>query len=172
VIPQALVATLLATIAQYTGYAIPGTPPEIEQISHSVLEATYCHRPCKILGLTTPEGVILLDDKLAIGKDPAATSILVHELTHFLQRANASSGTTVNCQLWAERESEAYDVQYRWLREKSPSILSFSQSLSELGPHQMMPRCAEDSGSLGPAQPPSIRQPDRVVLQALPTLIG
>jgi hypothetical protein len=164
VIPQALVATLLATIAQYTGYAIPGTPPDIEQISHRELEATYCHRPCDILGLTTPDGVILLDDKLAIGKDPAATSILVHELTHFLQRANAAGGTPVNCQLWAERESEAYDVQYRWLREKSPSIRSFSQSLSELGPHQMMPRCAEDSGALGPGRVPAFQQPNRVVL--------
>lgn len=163
-IPQALVATLLATIAQYTGYAIPGTPPDIEQISHRQLEAAYCHRPCNILGLTTPDGVILLDDKLAIGKDPAATSILVHELTHFLQRANASRGTPVNCKVWAERESEAYDVQYRWLREKSPSILSFSQSLSELGPHLMMLRCAEDSGSLGPDPRPSFQQPNRVML--------
>ncbi|MDY0885806.1 hypothetical protein ACFPL7_04475 [Dongia soli] len=163
-IPQALVASLLATVAQYTGYAIPGTPPEIEQISHAALEATYCHRPCKILGLTTPEGVILLDDRLAIGKDAAATSILVHELAHFLQRANASSGTTVNCQVWAERESEAYDVQYRWLREKSPSILAFSQSLSELGLHQMIPRCAEDSGSLGGDRRPASPQPDRVML--------
>jgi hypothetical protein len=164
VIPQALVATLLATIAQYTGYAIPGTPPDIEQISHRELEAAYCNRPCNILGLTTPDGVILLDDKLAIGKDPAATSILVHELTHFLQRANASRGAPVNCKVWAERESEAYDVQYRWLREKSPSILSFSQSLSELGPHLMMPRCADDSGSLDPHRGPAFQQPNRVVL--------
>jgi len=150
--PQ-LVTSLLVWIAHATGYAIPGTPPTITLVSHAELENRFCHRSCEILGFTTPEGSILLDDKLQIGKDEAATSILVHELTHFLQRANSVSTAPVTCQLWVDREDEAYDIQYRWLHETSPSIQLLSRAMSELNTHPFLLKCPDGNATINIPQP-------------------
>lgn len=152
-IPQSLVAALLTWIAQSTGYAIPGSPPMIEAVPHAVLEDRFCHHSCAILGFTTPEGEILLDDRLRIGVDTAATSILVHELTHFLQRSNAPAGIAVNCDLWVSREDEAYDIQYRWLHDTAPSIRILSQAMRELNTHPFLLKCPEGNAATGLAQP-------------------
>ena len=85
VIPNTLIAALLTAISGYTGYAIPGEPPRIVALSHDVLAERVCGRPCGVLGFTLSSGEILIDDALQVGGNPAATSILVHELTHFLQ---------------------------------------------------------------------------------------
>jgi hypothetical protein len=150
--PQ-LIASLLVWIAQATGYAIPGTPPTVTLVPHAELENRFCHRSCEILGFTTPEGEILLDDRLKIGKDEAATSILVHELTHFLQRANGAADTPVTCELWVSREDEAYDVQYRWLQETSPSIQLLSQAVRELNTHPFLLKCPDGNATSDIPQP-------------------
>jgi hypothetical protein len=153
VISQSLISALLVWVAHSTGYAIPGTPPDIRQVPHSELEAAFCYRPCAILGLTTPRGTILLDDKLAVGKDPAATSILVHELTHFLQQASAEPNSPADCESWVAREDEAYDMQYRWLHETSPSIRVLSQAMEELGTHPFLLKCTQGNALINGSQP-------------------
>src|SRR5437868_701774 len=80
-----LLASLLVAISEYTGYAIPAALPEIVTLPHEELAAEVCGKPCGVLAFTMPNGRILLDDSIAVGRDPVATSILVHELTHFLQ---------------------------------------------------------------------------------------
>jgi hypothetical protein len=155
-IPPQLIASLLVWIAHATGYAIPGAPPTITLVSHAELENRFCHRSCEILGFTTPEGAILLDDRLKIGADQAATSILVHELTHFLQRANSAPGRSaapVTCQLWVDREDEAYDIQYRWLHETSPSIQLLSQAMTELNTHPFLLKCPDGNAAGNIPQP-------------------
>ncbi len=148
-ISKSLVATLLVWIAQHTGYAIPGDMPEIDQVPYADLESRYCHGPCAILGLTTPQGIVLLDSNLQIDADPAATSILVHELTHFLQRANAPAGMTVDCKTWMAREEEAYDMQYTWLHETAPSIRVLSAAMAELGTQPIILNCTGDHAASG-----------------------
>ncbi|HVI88326.1 MAG TPA: hypothetical protein VM659_08490 [Dongiaceae bacterium] len=150
--PQ-LITSLLVWIAHATGYAIPGTPPTVTLVPHAELEDRFCHRRCEILGFTTSEGSIMLDDRLQIGKDEAATSILVHELTHFLQRANSAANTPVTCDLWVNREDEAYDVQYRWLQETSPSIQLLSQARQELNTHPFLLKCPDGNATSGIPQP-------------------
>jgi hypothetical protein len=113
----------------------------VNLVQHAELEDSFCHRSCDILGFTLPDGTILLDNRLHIGEDVAATSILVHELTHFLQRANSPAGTAVTCELWVSRENEAYDMQYRWLHENSLSIRLLSEAMMELGTHPFMLKC-------------------------------
>src|SRR3546814_3179584 len=102
-----LIASLLVVIAGYTGYALPGTPPVVTFVPHAVLEARACRRPCAVLGFTAPDGTILLDDRLAVDTEPADTSILIHELTHYLQRAGTTDEGPVTCATWIEREHEA-----------------------------------------------------------------
>lgn len=148
-----LIASLLTAIAGYTGYAIPVVAPEIIAIPQSELAEQVCSRPCGVLAFTTPEGRILVDDSLHIGTDPVATSILVHELTHFMQLHahakhdphTASRGATLHlpldCQDWGARESEAYYVQLQWLRDTAPTIREFSLELSRLGARPVFKAC-------------------------------
>lgn len=140
-VPVALVASLLTAVSGYTGYAVPGDPPVVLVLPHPALEAMACTHPCAVMGYAEPDGTIALDESLRIGRDPADTSILVHELTHFLQRAAAGGAPAADCDAWVEREREAYDVQYRWLHDTAPTLRDFSIRLARLGPHPMIPPC-------------------------------
>jgi len=142
VISAKLVASLLVAISGYTGYAIPGTPPHIRTLPHDELAEKVCGRPCRIIGFTTLEGDILLDDSLMVGTDQTATSILVHELTHFLQIRSEDGRPSASCTAWREREREAYDVQYRWLRDHAPNLRTLSLETVKLGPNPVLPECS------------------------------
>lgn len=127
-----LVLTLLIAISGYTGYAIPGEPPRITILSHDDLAQQVCGRPCQVFGFTLPNGEIIIDEALAVGSDPVATSILVHELTHFMQIRSLAHPQPITCQVWSEREREAFEVQKRWLRDFSGSVQTFSVAMSRL----------------------------------------
>ena len=145
-ISSKLVLTLLTTISGYTGYAIPGDLPHIETVPHSVLEQRVCSRPCQVYGFTFPDGEIVIDEALAIGADPVATSILVHELTHFLQMKSIAHPVPITCRIWNDREREAYEVQKRWLRETSANVHVFSVEVARLRFAGMHPLCTDHSG--------------------------
>lgn len=136
-----LVATLLTAISGYTGYAIPGDPPHITTLSHDALAQRVCGRPCQVFGFTWPDGEIVIDQGLRIGTDPVATSILVHELTHFLQFKSVAHPEPVDCRTWNDREREAFSVQTRWLRDNSPSVHVFSVEMVRLNFRGMHPSC-------------------------------
>lgn len=145
-VSAALVAQLLVAVSGYTGYAIPGDLPTVVRVPHAALEAMACGRPCAVLGFAAPDGTIALDDTLHLGADAADTSILVHELTHVLQRAAAGSAPAADCAAWLEREREAYDVQYRWLQDTAPNIRELSLRLVRLGTHPLIPPCRPGEG--------------------------
>lgn len=148
-----LIAALLTAVSGYTGYAIPAKQPDIVALPHAELAEEVCGQPCGVLAFTTPEGRILIDDNLLIGRDPVATSILVHELTHFLQlyaaaehslrlkSEGASLRLPMDCREWNGREQEAYDVQLRWLRDAVPTIRELSLEMSRLGAKPIFKAC-------------------------------
>ena len=90
----------------------------------------------------------MIDEALAIGTDPVATSILVHELTHFLQIKSVARPGPVDCRIWNDREREAFDVQTRWLRDTAVPVRMFSVEMARLN----FARNARDvpNGSLRP----------------------
>ena len=141
IISPKLIAALLVSISQLTGYSIPGDPPRIRPMAHAQLAEEVCGKPCGIIAFTTPEGEILIDESLMIGRDAAATSILVHELTHFLQIKSATGQPAMTCDLWTEREREAYDVQYRWLRGQAPNMRVFSLESARLVINPLLTNC-------------------------------
>ena len=145
-ISSKLVLRLLTTISGYTGYAIPGDLPHIETLPHNVLEQRVCGRPCQVYGFTFPDGEIVIDEALAIGADPVATSILVHELTHFLQMKSVARAAPISCQIWNDREREAFEVQKRWLRETSVNVHVFSVEMARLNLAGVHPMCLDHSG--------------------------
>jgi len=142
IISPKLIASLLVAISQMTGYSIPGEPPRIRPMSHAQLAEEVCGNPCGVVAFTTPKGEILIDESLMIGRDPAATSILVHELTHFLQIKSEVVPAALTCDLWNAREREAYDVQYRWLRMQAPNIRVYSFEARRLN-DPILPNCPE-----------------------------
>lgn len=144
-ISSKLVLTLLTTISSYTGYAIPGDLPHIETMPHGALEQRVCGRPCQVYGFTFPDGEIVMDEALAIGTDPVATSILVHELTHFLQMKSVAHPVSITCRIWNDREREAFEVQTRWLRETSVNVHVFSVEMSRLNMAGIHPMCRDHS---------------------------
>jgi hypothetical protein len=141
-----LVLTLLTAISGYTGYAIPGGLPHIESLPHTALEQRVCGRPCQVYAFTFPNGEIVIDEALAVGADPVATSILVHELTHYLQMNSVAHPRPVTCQLWNDREREAFEVQKRWLRDTSVNFHVFSVQLARLKFGGMHTLCIDHSG--------------------------
>jgi hypothetical protein len=145
-ISSKLVATLLTAISGYTGYAIPGGLPHVESLPHAVLEQRVCGRPCQVYAFTFPNGEIAIDEALAVGSDPVATSILVHELTHFLQLHSVAHPGQVTCRIWNDREREAFDVQTRWLRETSVNVHVFSVEMRRLNLRGMHTMCMDHSG--------------------------
>ena len=140
IISPKLIASLLVWISQTSGYSIPGEPPRVRPMPHAQLADEVCGGPCGVVAFTTPEGHILIDDALMIGRDPAATSILVHELTHFLQIRSEVTPVTMTCDLWNEREREAYDLQYRWLRAQAPNVRVFTFEARRLN-NPILPDC-------------------------------
>ncbi|MEZ5833846.1 MAG: hypothetical protein R3D05_21970 [Dongiaceae bacterium] len=140
-----LVAMLLRAISAYTGYAIPGDAPHITAMSHDELAQVVCGRPCQVYGFTFPSGEIAIDRALAVGRDPVATSILVHELTHYLQIRSIARPQPVDCRLWTDREREAFDVQTRWLRDTVRSIQAFSIDMARLNLANVHESCSDHS---------------------------
>lgn len=140
-----LVLTLLTAISGYTGYAIPGDLPHIEALPHQVLEQRVCGRPCQVYGFTFPNGRIVIDQALAVGADPVATSILVHELTHYLQMNSVAHPRPITCRLWNDREREAFEVQKRWLRDTSVNLHVFSVEMARLNFAGMHTLCMDHS---------------------------
>ncbi len=153
IVSAKLVAALLVSIHGYTGYAIPGDPPHVRMLPHAELAYRVCGADCGVLGFTTPEGEVLLDDSLPVGVDPTATSILVHELTHFLQVRSSEGPLATDCASWREREREAYDVQIRWLRDQAPNLRTFSLEMAALDLHPTLPECAGNGNALVAPQP-------------------
>lgn len=145
-----LVLALLVAISGYTGYAVPGDLPRITTMSHDHLARQVCGRPCRVFGFTLPTGEIIIDETLAVGSDPVATSILVHELTHFLQVRSVARPQPISCEVWSDREREAFEVQIRWLRDFSGSVHTFSEAMSRLNFGAVHTMCFDRSGDTPP----------------------
>jgi hypothetical protein len=142
-----LVSMLLLAIAGYTGFTVPKQHPEISFLSQSELQVRFCGWPCPIHAFFPPGSTIYLERGLNVFHDPASESILVHELTHWMQQANLPHPVAQSCQEWLDREYQAFDVQYRWLRDASPNIGIFSIEMAKLNHGPLVASCPSvDSG--------------------------
>lgn len=93
----------------------PGRCPEIDRVSHQQLEDQACGgRDCKVLGWYPGFGdVIYVDDRLDVENNLFHSSIVVHELVHWLQ---GRAGTLLlDCARSVAAEREAYHIQQLYL---------------------------------------------------------
>src|SRR5215469_3424898 len=143
-----LISMLLLAIAGYTGFAVPKQHPEISFLPRGELQERFCGWPCPIRAFFPPGSTIYLEQGIDIVHDPASESILVHELTHWMQQANLPHPVAQSCQEWLDREYQAFDVQFRWLRDASPNIRAFSIQMAKLNHTPLIARC----GAADPAK--------------------
>ena len=136
-----LISMLLLAIAGYTGFTVPKQHPDLVFLASAELQHRFCGGPCPIHAFFPPGATLYVEQGLDIFHDPASESILVHELTHWLQQSNLPHPVAQSCQEWLDREYQAFDVQYRWLRDASPNIRAFSIQMAKLNHKPLIARC-------------------------------
>lgn len=128
--PDSFIAALLTAIQAISGYAAPTTLPEIVFLPPAMLEQRACVGPCQVYGWFPPGETIYLRSDIDPLNDLWARSILVHEIVHYFQQENIStrprskkifhrhaSESLTPCQLWLNREYEAFTIQLIWYRQ-------------------------------------------------------
>jgi hypothetical protein len=111
-----LLAILMSWSVTLSGYSRPRAAPEIVMAPHSYLIAEACGgRECQVLGWYPPGQKIFLDDRLDPATSLYASSVVVHEMVHFLQQQSGRFEESVDCAFAVEREREAYAVQREFL---------------------------------------------------------
>jgi hypothetical protein len=116
-----LVAELIVAASALSGYPAPSDSPNVVLVAHELLEEKACGQPCRVYGWSPPGATIYLDNRLDLHANLFARSILVHELTHYLQQESGKYSERRTCREWIEREREAYLVQFRWLAREQGS---------------------------------------------------
>ena len=123
-----LFSALLGWAVALSGYPAPADPPQVARVPHEFFVRNACGgRECKVWGWYAGTNVLYIDARLDPATDLLASSVVVHEMTHYLQakagklehRAAAALGESgaalVDCELTIELEREAYAVQQAYL---------------------------------------------------------
>jgi hypothetical protein len=106
-----LYEALLSWAVVLTGYS-----PQVVVTSHAYLEQQACEgRRCKVMGWYPSGSVIYIDEALDVEKDLYASSVVVHEMVHYLQQASGRHAANYSCEEAIEMEREAYAVQQAYL---------------------------------------------------------
>jgi hypothetical protein len=108
-----LYAALMSWAVTLSGYPAPATQPEVVKVPHAELVQKACvGHECKVLGWFPPGNTIFIDDRLDPQKDLRASSIVVHEMVHYLQQESKKFDLAQRtCQTTIALEREAYGTQ-------------------------------------------------------------
>ncbi|MGD8416880.1 MAG: hypothetical protein PVH91_07475 [Pseudomonadales bacterium] len=114
---DATLAMLLGLAANLSGYPLPPEPPHVRFEDHAFFEATVCRAdPCRVVGFYDDAGTIYLDRRFSGLDDEIGSSLLIHELTHYLQERSGAFASG-SCAQNVAREREAYRVQNRYITD-------------------------------------------------------
>ena len=109
-------AVLMSWAVMLSGYDAPLQQAEVVVVPHHYLMKAACHgSECKVLGWFPPGHRIFLDSRLNPQDSLYASSILVHEMVHYLQYTSGKYGRTYSCEAIIEMEREAYRIQSEFL---------------------------------------------------------
>jgi len=113
---EALVAVLLAWIHATAGYAVPDTAPRVEFVQPRLIADIMCdgQPKCPVLAMYLHGDTIFLDDRLDVQRNDYHTSILLHELVHYVQQQSGRFAEN-DCDGWVKEEQEAFRAQAAWL---------------------------------------------------------
>lgn len=117
---EAPVVILLAWIHATTANAIAETAPLVEFVQPRLIADIMCDSEpkCPVLAMYLHGDTIFLDDRLDVQKNEFHTSILLHELVHYVQQQSGRF-READCDSWVKEEREAFRIQTAWLRERT-----------------------------------------------------
>jgi hypothetical protein len=120
-----LYASLLSWAVTLSGYPAPPEPPLVVLKPHAFFVDNACnHHDCKVLGWYAGGRNVYLDETMDPQNDLLASSILVHEMVHYLQGVargdDAVEGgraykSAPSCKQLVHWEFEAYAVQREYI---------------------------------------------------------
>jgi hypothetical protein len=111
-----LYAVLLSWAVTLTGYHAPDHKPTVEMVSPSYLARAACNgRQCKVMGWFPPGETIYLDERLDPEHNLLGSSVVVHEMVHYLQHMSGKYHAPYSCQDSLAMEKEAYMAQRNYL---------------------------------------------------------
>jgi hypothetical protein len=120
-----LLAVLLSWAVTLSGYPAPSQPPEVVKVPHAFFVTNACGgRECKVYGWYAGGKKIYLDERMDPQAQLLASSVVVHEMVHYLQGLSrnggvpakgAAYGELLSCTDAVAMEREAYGVQREFL---------------------------------------------------------
>ena len=119
---QSLLPILLSWASHLSSYPVPEELPEIRYEPHVFFVEHVCGgRECTAVGWYNDRDIVYIDDKYRDQESGFAASLLVHELTHYLQHRSGNFDS-LSCTDSLAREREAYRVQNDYILEAQASF--------------------------------------------------
>ena len=109
-------SALLGWAIELSGYSLPAAEVVVAKVPHAIIVQEACSgSECRVLGFYPRGGgnVVYIDERLDPETSTFHASILVHEMTHWLQGKSGAYGDT--CAQAVDMEREAYGVQQAFL---------------------------------------------------------
>ena len=125
---DAILAILLSWASHLSGYPMPSAPPEVRFEQHEFFVEHVCGGvECNVVGWYNDAFVVYIDEQYRDIESGFATSLIVHEFTHYLQH---KSGTfdSLSCEDSIAREREAYHVQTLYAIESLASVQTINRN--------------------------------------------
>ena len=111
-----ILSIMLSWAVTLSGYPAPATPPVVQMVPHGFMVDHACRgKECHVQGWFPGGRIIYLDDQLDPVKGLYDSSVLLHELVHYLQQESKSSGIHSSCDANVAAEREAYGAQREYL---------------------------------------------------------
>jgi hypothetical protein len=108
---------LLSWASYQSGYPVPPDLPQVNFVEHSCFVEKACGgSECTVVGWYNDADIVYIDLRYRRSEGGFAASLIVHELTHFLQHKSGAY-EALSCDDSVAREREAYYVQNRYLIE-------------------------------------------------------
>jgi hypothetical protein len=139
-----LVDRLLRVAEEFVG--LPGglQLPRVTLINGEELHRKLCGGPCTVRAAYVPDEGLFIDRQLRPDLNAFHQSILFHELVHHVQVVNGMFGASGGCHVWQARESQAYELQNRFLGALGSSQRAIDPT----------PACSVDAGAPATSFPP------------------
>jgi hypothetical protein len=119
---QVLMPILMSWAVHFSNYPMPAQMPTLSYQPHAFFVERVCAgRECNAVGWYNDEHVIYIDEKYRDVDGSFPTSLIVHELTHYLQHLSGHFDSH-SCADSLIREREAYGVQNNYLITAQGSI--------------------------------------------------
>ena len=114
---DAILVILLSWASHLSGYPMPSDPPEIRFEQHTFFVENVCGgNECNVAGWYNDADVVYIDERYRDIESGFATSLVVHEFTHYLQHKSGDF-ESLSCEDSISREREAYYVQNLYIIE-------------------------------------------------------